>query len=142
MRVLIDTNVIIDVLQNREPWCAAGKKIFLAVANKEISGCLTAKEVTDIHYISRKQFKGNYNIDTTCREILSRLLNLFEVLDTTSSDCKNAFAIENNDYEDAVMLSTAIRSGVDCMITRDAEHYKTPPIPVYTSEEFVSKYCP
>ena len=38
MRMLVDTNVIIDVLQNRQPWCEAGKKVFLAIANKQIIG--------------------------------------------------------------------------------------------------------
>ena len=137
MRVLIDTNVIIDVLQDREPWCDAGKKIFLAVANKEITGCLTAKEVTDIHFISRRQFKGSSKIDSICREIIGKLLKVFEVLDTLGSDCYNALAIDNYDYEDAVMLSTALRSGVDYIVTRDVEHYKSSPIPVFTSEQFV-----
>ena len=63
MKVLIDTNVIIDVLQNREPWCEAGKKIFLAIANKQVIGCLTAKQIADIHYFSRKQFKEQDNVD-------------------------------------------------------------------------------
>ncbi|MBR5178174.1 MAG: PIN domain-containing protein [Lachnospiraceae bacterium] len=139
MKVLIDTNVIIDVLQNREPWCDAGKKIFLAIANKEITGCLTAKEVTDIHFISRRQFKGSSKIDSVCREIISKLLKVFEVLDTLGSDCYNALAIENNDYEDAIMLSTALRSEVDYIVTRDAEHYNSSPIQVFTPDQFVSE---
>jgi putative PIN family toxin of toxin-antitoxin system len=137
MRVLIDTNVIIDVLQDRAPWCEAGKQIFIAIANKQITGCLTAKEITDIHFISRRQFKGGSNVDSKCREIISKLLKVFEILDTIGPDCHSALAIENNDYEDAVMLSTAIRSKIDCIVTRDAEHYNSSPIPVYTPEVFV-----
>lgn len=139
MKVLIDTNVIIDVLQNREPWCDAGKKIFLAVANKEITGCFTAKEVTDIHFISRRQFKGSSKIDSVCREIIGKLLKVFEVLDTLGSDCYNALAMENNDYEDAVMISTALRSEVDYIVTRDAEHYNSSPIQVFTPDQFVNE---
>ena len=54
MRVLLDTNIILDVLQKREPWFEDGKKIFLAIAKKEIIGCVTAKEIADIHFFSRK----------------------------------------------------------------------------------------
>ncbi len=135
MRALIDTNVIIDVLQDREPWCAAGKKIFLAAANKEIGGCLTAKQLADIHFISRKQFKGRENIDSISRKIISKLLMLFDVLDTTASDCLEALDINNNDYEDAIMIATALRCHADCIITRDVNHFHTSIIPIYTPEE-------
>ncbi|MBR1599869.1 MAG: PIN domain-containing protein [Lachnospiraceae bacterium] len=139
MRVLVDTNIIIDVLQNREPWCNAGKQLFLAIANKQIIGCVTAKEIADIHYISRKQFKGHENIDGKCRDIIAKILTLFELLDTMAADCQNAFAIQNNDYEDAIMLSTAIRCRVDCIITRDKEHYIVEDFPIYTPDIFIEK---
>ena len=63
MRVLLDTNVIVDVLQQREPWCESGKVIFLAIARQQITGCITSKEAADIHFFSRKQFKGEENVD-------------------------------------------------------------------------------
>ena len=50
MRVLIDTNVILDVLQSREPWYKEGQTIFLAIANQVITGCITAKQAADIHF--------------------------------------------------------------------------------------------
>ena len=139
MRVLIDTNVIIDVLQNRQPWCESGKKIFLAIANKQVIGCITAKQLADIHYFSRKQFKEQDNIDAKCRTVITKLLALFELLDTLGIDCQDAIAYENNDYEDAIMISTAVRSGVDAIVTRDSGHYNSAPIPVYTADEFLKK---
>ena len=139
MRMLVDTNVIIDVLQNRQPWCEAGKKVFLAIANKQIIGCVTAKQIADIHYFSKKQFKEQENVDRKCRTVITKLLSLFELLDTLGIDCQDAIAFENNDYEDAIMISTATRSRVDGIITRDKSHYKSAPIPTYTTEEFLSK---
>ena len=137
MKVLLDTNIIIDVLQNRQPWCDAGKKIFIAIANKQIIGCVTAKQIADIHYFSRKQFKEEENADKKCRTVITKLLALFELLDTLGIDCQDAIAYENNDYEDAIMISTAVRSDVDAIITRDKSHYRSAEIPVYTVEEFV-----
>ena len=137
MRVLLDTNVIIDVLQNREPWCESGKKIFLSVARKDFSGCITAKEASDIHFFAKKQFKGDENVDDKARQILIKLFSLFEIIDTTESDCKNALSFPNNDYEDAIMIETALRSGVDCIITRSTEHFSESPVKIYTPDEFV-----
>ena len=137
MRVLLDTNIIIDVLQNREPWCESGKKIFLSVARKDFSGCITAKEAADIHFFSKKQFKGDENVDDKARQILIKIFSLFEIIDTTESDCKNALSFPNNDYEDAIMIETALRSGVDCIITRNTEHFSESPVKIYTPDEFV-----
>lgn len=137
MRVLLDTNVVLDVLQKRDPWFQAGKEIFLAVAAKQIEGCLTAKEVADIYYFSRKQFRGEEDIDKTIRGIISGLLALFEIIDTTGEDCRNAFGIVNNDYEDAIMIASAQRSGIDLIVTRNTEHFKQSPVPFYTPEGFV-----
>ena len=137
MRVLLDTNIIIDVLQAREPWCAAGRKIFLSIANKHISGCVTAKQIADIHYFSRKQFKQQENVDAKCRNVVTKIMALFELLDTLGIDCQNAITYENNDFEDAIMISTAVRSGVDAIITRDLSHYRAAPLPVYTADAFI-----
>ena len=139
MRVLVDTNVIIDVLQNWQPWCESGKKIFLAIANKQITGCVTAKQIADIHYFSRKQFMGQDNIDKKSREVVTKIMALFELLDTLGIDCQEAVALDNNDYEDAILISTAIRSGVNAIITRDVSHYKSVPITVCTADEFVKQ---
>ena len=138
MRALLDTNVIVDVLQRREPWFSDGKKIFYAIANKQIIGCITAKEAADIHYFSRKQFTGQKNVDAKARQVMTKLYALFELIDTLAIDCQNAIAIENNDYEDAIMIESATRAGLDCIITRNPDHFKTAAISVYSPAEFVA----
>ena len=138
MRALLDTNVIVDVLQRREPWFSDGKKIFYAIANKQIIGCITAKEAADIHYFSRKQFTGQKNVDAKARQVMAKLYALFELIDTLAIDCQNAIAIENNDYEDAIMIESATRVGLDCIITRNPDHFKTAAISVYSPAEFVA----
>ena len=137
MKVLLDTNVILDVLQKRDPWFDDGKEIFLAVATKQIDGFVTAKEIADIHFFSRKQFKGEENIDDKARKIITGILALFGIIDTLGEDCQNALGIENNDYEDAVMITSAKRAGVDFIITRNTEHFEQSPVPVCTPADFV-----
>ena len=138
MKALLDTNVIVDVLQRREPWFSDGQKIFYAVANKQITGCITAKEAADLHFFSRKQFVGQENVDLKARQVMTKLYALFELVDTLGIDCQRAIAIDNNDYEDAIMIETATRAGLDCIVTRNVEHFKTASIPVYTPAEFAT----
>ena len=137
MKALLDMNVIVDVLQKREPMFADSSKIIIAVADNQLQGYVTSKEIADIHYFSRKQFTGQEDTDKKARQIIEGLLRFLDVIDTTGDDCKKALTIENNDYEDAIMISSAVRSNMDCIITRNPKHFKTSPIPVYSPEDLL-----
>ena len=119
MRVLIDTCIIIDALQSRVPFAEAAQKIFLSSANKKFEGYITAKSVTDIYYLTHRLTHS----DMETRKILSKLFMLFHLLDTTSLDCRKAISSEMNDYKDAIMVETAVRSGMDCIVTRNIKDY-------------------
>ena len=138
MRAILDTNVVVDVLQRREPWFQDGAVIFRAIANKQVTGCLTAKQIADLHFFSRKQFKGEENVDVKARQIIGKLLAIFSLIDTLGIDCQNALGNENGDYEDAVLIESAVRSGADCIVTRNPEHFKTSTVQVYAPDQFVS----
>ena len=105
---LFDTCIVLDVLQKREPFFDDAHKLFLAVANRRIKGCLTAKSILDIFYLFHRQ---SHNADET-RKSISALLNLFEILDTSAIDCRKAILSGISDYEDAVMTETAITNPV------------------------------
>ena len=137
MRAILDTNVIVDALQRREPWFHDSAVIFHAIANKQVTGCLTAKQIADLHFFSRKQFKGEENVDAKARQIIGKLLALFETIDTLGIDCQNALGINNGDYEDAILIESAARAGVDCIVTRNPAHYKGSSVQVYAPDEFV-----
>lgn len=139
MKALIDTNVVVDVLQQRQPWCESGNAIFLAAANHVIDGCLTAKEIADIHFFARKQFRDQDNVDAQARNVVAKLMSLFEVIDTLSADCQTAIGIDNNDYEDAIMIASAQRAGVECIITRNPDHYRAAQIPIYDPDDFLKQ---
>ena len=115
MRVLVDTRVIIDALQSRVPFAEAAQKLFIYSANKQFEGYITAKSVTDIYYLTHS--------DSETRKILSKLFILFHLLDTTSLDCRKAISSEIGNYEDAIMVETAIRSEMDCIVTRNVKDY-------------------
>ena len=133
MRVLVDTCVIIDALQSRVPFAEAAQKIFIYSANKQFEGYITAKSVTDIYYLTHRLTHS----DAETRKILSKLFTVFHLLDTTSLDCRKAISSEMNDYEDAIMVETAIRSEMDCIVTRNVKDYVKSSIPVYDPSEFL-----
>ena len=137
MRALLDTNVVVDVLQSREPWYEDGQTIFRAVANKQITGCITAKEVADLYYFTHRLFRGQEDVDAKSRQVISKLLTLFELLDTQAIDCKKALSSNCPDFEDAIMIETAARAEVDCIVTRNLEDYKGSSVPAYSPSTFV-----
>ena len=136
MRALIDTCIIIDALQSREPFKDNAEKIFLLAANNSFDGFITAKSVTYIYYITHRLTHSDQNT----REILSKLFTLFSILDTTGTDCKKALLSKISDYEDAVMVATAIRSDMNCIITRNQKDYTNSLLPVYSPDEFINNF--
>lgn len=135
MRALIDTCIIIDALQSREPFAENAQQIFLLAANRKFTGYVTAKSVTDIYYLMHR---CTHN-DKETRTILNKLLILFGIMDTTGEDCLHALISNVSDYEDAVMIETAKRSDADCIVTRNTKDYVYADITVYTPDEFISK---
>lgn len=133
MKALIDTCVIIDALQNREPFFKDAQTIFLALANRYFEGCISAKSSSDIYYLVHKSTHS----DADTRKILTKLFALFNLLDTTAMDCRKALSSNMTDYEDAVMVQTAMRTGCDCIITRNQKDYINSPIPCYTPSDFL-----
>lgn len=135
MKVLLDTCMILDALQTREPFAADAQTIFLLAANERITACMTAKSVTDIYYLTHKLTHS----DKETRKILEKLFSLFQVLDTTASDCLHALPSAVSDYEDALMVETAKRVGADCIVTRNLRDYRSAEFPVLSPQEFLRR---
>ena len=133
MSALIDTCVIIDAMQSREPFCKEAQEIFYIADNKHVVEYISAKAVTDIYYLTHRSTHS----DTETRRILGTLLGLFEILDTTSMDCRKALSSAISDYEDTVMCETARRCDMDCNVTINQKNYKNAEVKVYTPQEFL-----
>lgn len=133
MRAFIDTCVVIDALQSREPFAKDAQDIFLAAANNLYLGYISAKAVTDIYYLMHRHTHD----DKASRDILNKLFALFDVLDTAGIDCRKAVLSPVSDFEDAVMVETALRSEVDCIVTRNLRDFTKSPVPVYEPKAFL-----
>lgn len=134
MRALIDTCIIIDVIREREPFFGPSLQVSQAVSDRKAVGYLTAKSVTDIYYLTRQHTHS----DQVTRQYLHKLFSLFEVLDTAGTDCRRALYSAMSDYKDAVMVESALRAGLDCIVTRNLKDYIHTPLPVYSPAEFLA----
>ena len=137
MRVLLDTNIIVDVLQQREPWRQDGEIIFIAAAMNQITACVTAKQIADIHYMTKKAFKGQAHVDYLAKQVIGKLMTFMELEDTSAADCQTAMGINNNDFEDAMLMACAARETMDYIVTRNIAHFKSSSVPVVTPADFV-----
>ena len=133
MKALIDTCIIIDALQKREPFWQDAQQLFLAAANRQFDGGISAKAVTDIYYLIHRHTHS----DADTRKILNMLFTLFDIADTAGMDCKKAVLSPLSDYEDAVMAETALRAGFDCIVTRNTKDYRGTAVPVYQPADFL-----
>lgn len=120
MKILVDTNVIIDALTSREPFREDAEQIFLLAANQIEDMYIIASSATDIYYLIRKYLHDS----DQARNIMSKLYELFHILDVTSGDCLEALSSSVKDYEDAVIASCAKRNQMDFIVTRNIRDYE------------------
>ena len=131
MRVLLDTNLFLDVIEERKEFFDHSSMVVLFAT--EYEGFIAATSITDIYYIEHKR---NHNQEKT-KKIMEKLLGVFDVLDVTDEDCRNALRDGMNDYEDAIIAESARRNDIDCIVTRNAKDFKNSRIPIYTPVEFL-----
>ena len=133
MRAVIETCVILDYLQCREPFFDDALNIAIGRANNEFEAYITASSLTDLYYIIHRHTHSS--IET--RRIISDLTVLFGLIDTYAEDCINALHSEMKDYEDSVMSETAYRIKADCIVTRNIKDYERSRVPAVLPSEFL-----
>lgn len=118
MKVLIDTNIILDVLCKRPEFYEDSAKIFKLCEVKKISGVISALSIPNIMYILRKELDA----DKT-REILDSLMLIFSVADLKADDLKKAADMRFKDYEDAIQSACATRIKANYIVTRNIKDF-------------------
>ena len=131
MRVLLDTNLFLDVIEERKEFFNHSSMVVLFAT--EYEGFIAATSVTDIYYIEHKR---NHDKEKT-KAIMEKLLRAFDILDITAEDCYNALRNGMNDYEDAIIAESVRRNDIDCIVTRNTKDFKNSGTTVYTPVEFL-----
>lgn len=130
MRVLIDTNVVLDFLLEREPFVESAAKLFQQIDNGQIEGFITATTITNIYYILRKAAGSTIAIDA-----VSQILTDLNICMVDRQILKQAVDLNFQDFEDAVQYSCAVASQVDAIVTRDTSGFVAAEIPVISPDE-------
>ncbi len=135
MNVIFDTNVVMDVLTEREPFSEASAEAIALAGDKGCNVAITANTVTDLYFLLRKHFSDG----AKAKSMLLRLVRNVIVLDTTRELCLLAFDSPVSDFEDAVLAESAIRWGADCIVTRNGSDFTASPTETLIPEEFISR---
>lgn len=128
MRLLIDTNVILDVLLHREPFCTSAEEV---LALPGVEKYLSASAVTDVYYIAYRQIKNR----DVVRELLGRVLKTVKIATVTGDDIHAAFALNWKDFEDSVQFAVADANKFDGIVTRNMEGFADDEVKIFTPEE-------
>lgn len=135
MRLAIDTNVILDVMQRREPFFTDSAAIFDAISNRTHVGAISANTMTDIYYMMRK-----YMTKDDLRSALRQLMSLMQIISVGSRDCDDALDTGMDDYEDSLLAVCAQKWGADLIITRDVDDFAHSPVRALTPTDFLFTY--
>ncbi len=118
MTVLFDTNVVLDVLLDREPHSRASAAAWAAVENSGIESFVAAHALTTIYYFLRKRLGADGS-----RRALDATLSAFRVAAVDGAVVKEALRLPISDFEDAVTAAAAHRSGCQFIVTRDLKGF-------------------
>jgi predicted nucleic acid-binding protein len=131
MKVLIDTNVVLDLLQEREPFVENAVKLFERIDTGEVEGFITATTITNIYYIVRK-IAGK----VVAQDAIAQILLDLNICAVNLEILEQALALNFEDFEDAVQYACALAYNVDAIVTRDVSGFVNANIPIVLPEEF------
>ncbi|MCR4841506.1 MAG: PIN domain-containing protein [Lachnospiraceae bacterium] len=134
MRCLIDANILLDVLANREPFVTDSSKIWKLCETGQIEGFVSSLTFADLVYVLRKELDPE-KIEAT----LNSLKLIFAFAELNEADLTNAAALKWKDYEDALQSVTASRIKADYIITRNVRDYKKSLVIAFTPTELLSR---
>jgi predicted nucleic acid-binding protein len=136
MKILLDTNIILDIVEKREPYFSDSYQVFLKSAAREFEAIIGANSVTDIYYITHRNCKNS-------GQALSFIIDMLKVVtsvDTKAIDIQEAIRLNFSDFEDAVVAAAASREGANYIITRNTSDFIKSPVPAMTPADFLKKH--
>jgi predicted nucleic acid-binding protein len=132
-RVLIDLNIILDALQQRQPHFEFSARLLASAENQTIEGLVSAHSVTTLFYLIAKDSSADL-----ARGVLMQLLSFLQVASVTQETIEQALNLPYNDFEDAVQMIAALQSRANYLATRNPQDYKPPIIPVLQPVELLA----
>jgi predicted nucleic acid-binding protein len=136
MKVLIDTNVALDVLLKRTPHYEKSAKVLVLSEKKEIDAYISASAATDIYYITRKALKDK----RATIDLLRKLIKVVNVAAVTGDNVCQALELEWDDFEDSIQYMAGENLFVEYIVTRNPQDFEHGSITAVTPEKFLSDF--
>ena len=133
MKMMCDTNIIIDVLLEREPFIEDSYKILKLCEEHKIDGFVSASSVTDIFYLVRKHTHST----ELAYKAVGKLLEIVKVCSVANNDVHIAFQKKAKDFENCLIATCAKSIHCDCIATRNKRDFEGFGIPVLTPAEIL-----
>lgn len=133
MRVLLDTNVVLDVLLDREPFVQDSARVMDQVERGAVNGLLCATTITTLAYLAGRTVGKKQAVHQ-----MRQLLRLFEVAPVTRPVLDAALSSKTPDFEDAVLAEAAQQAGAQAIITRNLKDFSHSPVRAYTPEQWLA----
>jgi predicted nucleic acid-binding protein len=134
MRVLLDTNVLLDLLLRRGPWLSSARAVLDAGRDGRLAVAVSALSLATVFYIGRKQVGT-----AAALQIVRDCLSSFEVLTVDRAALSAAAGMSGPDFEDNIQVACAAAAGVDAVVTRDPAGFSGSAVPVLSPEELAAR---
>ena len=135
MKIMCDTNIIIDMLLERAPFAEASCRVLSLCEEHRIEGFVSASSVTDIYYLVRK-----YTHSTELAyKAVGKLLEIVKVCSVTNNDVLTAYQRKARDFEDCLVATCAKSIHCDCIVTRNKKDFEEFDILPLTPEELLNQ---
>lgn len=131
MKLLIDTNVVLDVLLKREPFFHVAADVLNLTQRNDVREYVSASAVTDIYYIAERQMKDHAAV----KDLLKRLLMIVSVAAVSEQEIQNALKLDWADFEDSVQYSVAFLNEMDGIVTRNPTDYQNSDVQIWLPEQ-------
>jgi predicted nucleic acid-binding protein len=132
-RVLLDTNVVLDVVLVRHPHFLASTAVVDAVGDARVDGLVAGHAITTVAYLLQRE-RGS----ARTRSTLAHLLSQIRVAAVTDEAVRLALSAPMSDFEDAVTAMVANEANADVIVTRDASGFLGSPVPAVLPETFLA----
>ena len=132
MKILFDTNVILNVMLLRDPFCKSAALLLAEVERKKVEGFVCSTTVTTIYYLVEKAKDRKFALTQ-----VENLLKIFRISQVDKPCLESALRSKIKDFEDAVLIESAFRDRVDAIVTRNTKDFKESKLTIYNPKELL-----
>ncbi len=120
MKILVDTNIVLDVMLKREPFYKSSLEILGLTKRDDVEEYVSASAITDIYYLAYRQLRDKEVV----KKLMKKLLTVVSVASVSEQEIENALSLEWNDFEDSVQYSVAFLQEMEGIVTRNPNDLK------------------